>query len=230
MASQLQQILEHPWVKEYKHDLDQFRQLDVIEEKLGVDRLYVVTGVIIVLFLGLLGAFGGSPVANLVGFIYPTYKSYKALKSEKKDDDTQWLTYWVVYSFFIVVESFTDILMSWIPMYYIAKICFLLFCMSSTFQGSSIIFHKFIEPFLDYSSKSLDEVEEDMRDAVEDLQEQLTEKGTEFVVNQVLNNNKSDSAASTPRAGDEDVDYLTSTQQDPPTLSDSEDGYHPKSN
>lgn len=235
MASQqqLQQVLEHPWIKEYKHDLDQIRQLDIIEEKLGVDRLYVVSGAIVVLFLGMLGAFGGSPVANLVGFIYPTYKSYKALKSEKKEDDTQWLTYWVVYSFFIVIEDFTDVLMSWIPMYYIAKIAFLYFCMSPTFQGSSIIFHKFIEPFLDTTSKSIDEVEEDVRDAVEDLQEQLTEKGTEFVVNQVLHHDSDSSAASTPRAGDdaEDVDYLTSTRQDPPTLSDSEDGYHhPKSN
>lgn len=229
MSSQLKKLLEHPWVKEYKHDLDQIRQLDIIEEKLGVDRIYVVTGVLVVLFLGMLGAFGGSPVANLVGFVYPTYKSYKALKSEKKDDDTQWLTYWVVYSFFIVIEGFTDALMSWIPMYYIAKIVFLYFCMSPTFQGSSIIFHKFIEPFLDQTSKSIDEVEEDVRDAVEDIQDQLTEKGTAFVVNKVLNSKTVDSGASSPRGGD-DADYLTSTQQNPPTLSDSEDGLHPKSN
>lgn len=245
----MDKILEHPWVKEYKKDLDGIRHFDIIEEKLGVDRLYVVTGALAVLFLGMLGAFGGSPVANLVGFVYPTYKSYKALKSEKKSDDTQWLTYWVVYSFFIVFEGFSDVLMSWIPLYYIAKIAFLWFCMSPTFQGSSIIFHKFIEPFLDSTSNTLDEVEEDVREAVEDvvedIQHEITEKGTAFVVNHVLTSQSRRSSGSTPRAGsegsdvevsyadevdDEDLDYIASTCQDPPVLSDdSDDTYHPKS-
>lgn len=239
----LKQLLEHPWVKEYKKDLDAIRKFDIIEEKLGVDRLYLVTGALVVMFFGMLGAFGGSPVANLVGFIYPTYRSYKALKSESKADDTQWLTYWVVYAFFIVFEGFSDFLMSWIPLYYIAKIGFLWFCMSPTFQGSSIMFHKFIEPFLDSTSKTLDEVEEDVRDAVEDavedIQHEITEKGTAFVVNHVLTNQARISSRSTPDRvsedegsdGDEDVDYVTSTRQDPPTFSDdddSEDNYHPK--
>lgn len=231
----MEKVLEHPWVKEYKEDLHEIRQLDIIEEKLGVDRLYVVTGVIAVLFLGMLGVFGGSPVANLVGFIYPTYKSYKALKSENKKDDTQWLTYWVVYSFFIVVESFTDVLMSWIPMYYLAKIGFLYFCMSPTFEGSTIIFKKFIEPFLDSTSARLDQAE----DIVEDLKDEITEKGTAFVVNKVVTNAAKQavgggaSASSTPEPGsegsDDEIDYRTSTNQNPPTLSDSEDNYHPKS-
>lgn len=235
----MEKLLEHPWVKEYKEDLHKFRQLDIIEEKTGVDRFYVVTAGLVVLFFGMLGAFGGSPVANLVGFIYPTYRSYKALKSEDKEDDTQWLTYWVVYSFFIVTESFTDILISWIPLYYIAKIGFLYFCMSPTFKGSSIIFKKLIEPFLDQTAKSLDEIEDDVKDVVgstvKDIQEQVTQKGTEFVVNHVMNKSKesAESGAVSPTSegsdGDDDTDYLTSTQQDPPTLSDSEDNFHAKS-
>ena len=40
----------------------------------------------------------------------------------EKDDDTQWLTYWVVYAAFGILEYFTDLLLSWIPFYFLAKV------------------------------------------------------------------------------------------------------------
>lgn len=46
----------------------------------------------------------------------------KAIDSVEKDDDTQWLTYWVVYAAFGIVEYFTDILLSWIPFYFLLKV------------------------------------------------------------------------------------------------------------
>ncbi len=40
----------------------------------------------------------------------------------EKDDDTQWLTYWVVYAAFGIIEYFTDLLLSWIPFYFLLKV------------------------------------------------------------------------------------------------------------
>ena len=48
-------------------------------------------------------------VSLLVGTIYPAYKSFKAIESKEKDDDTQWLIYWVVFAFFSVIEIFTGL-------------------------------------------------------------------------------------------------------------------------
>lgn len=48
--------------------------------------------------------------------------SIKAIESPNKDDDTQWLTYWVVYGVFGVGEFFSDILLSWCPFYYLCKV------------------------------------------------------------------------------------------------------------
>lgn len=47
----------------------------------------------------------------------------KAIESKKKEDDTQWLTYWVVYGFFSIAEAFSDIFLSWFPFYYAGKVC-----------------------------------------------------------------------------------------------------------
>lgn len=48
--------------------------------------------------------------------------SIKAIESNSKDDDTQWLTYWVVYGVFSIVEAFSDIFLSWFPFYYAGKV------------------------------------------------------------------------------------------------------------
>lgn len=49
--------------------------------------------------------------------------SIKAIESPNKDDDTQWLTYWVVYGIFSIAEFFSDIFLSWFPFYYMMKVC-----------------------------------------------------------------------------------------------------------
>ena len=38
---------------------------------------------------------GPQVISVLVGFTYPAYQSFKAIESNNKDDDTQWLVYWV---------------------------------------------------------------------------------------------------------------------------------------
>lgn len=53
-------------------------------------------------------------------FFFPY--SIKAIESPNKDDDTQWLTYWVVYGVFSIVEFFSDIFLSWFPFYYMLKV------------------------------------------------------------------------------------------------------------
>ena len=50
------------------------------------------------------------------------YFRIKAIESATKDDDTKWLTYWVVYGVFSVAEFFADIFLSWFPFYYIGKV------------------------------------------------------------------------------------------------------------
>ena len=50
------------------------------------------------------------------------YISIKALESVNKDDDTKWLTYWVVFALFSVVEFFSDIIFSWFPFYWLVKV------------------------------------------------------------------------------------------------------------
>lgn len=51
---------------------------------------------------------GSGFLVNSVGFAIPAYYSLEALFSPSKTDDTQWLTYWVVYAFLTVLESLVN--------------------------------------------------------------------------------------------------------------------------
>jgi len=66
--------------------------------------------------------FAAQLLCNIVGFLYPAYRSIKALESPNKDDDTKWLTYWVVFALFSIIEYFSDILLYWFPFYWLFKV------------------------------------------------------------------------------------------------------------
>ena len=45
--------------------------------------------------------------------LYCGYMSFKAIESTNKDDDTQWLTFWLLYSIIVFAEIWTDIFLAW---------------------------------------------------------------------------------------------------------------------
>lgn len=61
---------------------------------------------------------GIASLSSLVGFVYPAYKSFQAIETKTKGDDTQWLVYWVIFAIFSIMEVFVDLVLYWIPFYY----------------------------------------------------------------------------------------------------------------
>lgn len=134
------------------------RVLAQLEERTKVERIYFVYGFVAFTALYLLIGFGSTFLCNFIGFLYPAYASIKAIESKEKDDDTQWLTYWVVYATFSLVEFFTDIFLFWIPFYAFFKCIFLLYCMApSSWNGSVTLYRSFIRPFILKHEKAIDD-------------------------------------------------------------------------
>jgi len=131
--------------------------LGKIEAKTQVKRLYIFTGFVAFLTLWLIFGYGAGLVCTLIGFVYPAYQSIKAIESTNKDDDTQWLTYWVVFSAFSIVEFFSDIILYWFPLYWFIKCIFLVWCFAPvSWNGSHTIYHRFLRPQYLRHSNSID--------------------------------------------------------------------------
>jgi len=128
-----------------------------LKEKTGVRPVLIALCVAALVLLFVLFGVGAAAVCNLTGFVYPLYASFKALKSPEKGDDTQWLTYWMVYAFFSFLESFTDILLRWIPFYYVFKVAFLIWCYLPQTHGANVVYKKFIFPIFIKHEREIDE-------------------------------------------------------------------------
>jgi len=113
-------------------------------------------GIAGVLVLVVLFSVGGNALCNLVGFAYPIYASFKALKTKQTEDDAQWLTYWIVFAFFSLVESFTDFFLFWIPFYYLFKMLMLIWLYLPQTRGADVVFKRVIDPLLTKYEKQID--------------------------------------------------------------------------
>jgi len=84
------------------------------------------------------------------------YASYKAIESENKDDDTQWLMYWVCFASFSVLETFSDYIIFWIPFYWELKLIFLIVLQLPQFKVAEKIYFNIVQPYMNKYSEPID--------------------------------------------------------------------------
>ncbi|EZG57833.1 putative HVA22/TB2/DP1 family protein [Gregarina niphandrodes] len=101
----------------------------------------------------------------MAGFFYPAWQSFKAIETGSHQSSRQWLAYWVVYASFAVVELFSDILLFWIPFYYVLKLAFLLWLSLPQFHGATIVYDNILQPFLTTYQGKIDGYERTQLDA-----------------------------------------------------------------
>jgi receptor expression-enhancing protein 5/6 len=119
-----------------------------IEEKTGYSKVYFFVLSFFTLVSLLLTVGGVKLLSDLVAFLYPAYASFKAIDSGKPEDDAQWLTYWVVFSFFSVIENSLWFIVGWIPMYFVLKISFFLWLYHPSFLGAGLVYQQVLRPIV----------------------------------------------------------------------------------
>lgn len=126
-----------------------------------------VCGLCFILFYLAVG-YAANLLCYFLGFVFPTYASVKAIESGNVNDDTKWLTYWVVFS----TVNFMEIFLEWIPLYYLLKFFLLVWCMfPGPWSGTTVIYNVVICPFVmrhrDKFDTAISEVAKHVRKAAE---------------------------------------------------------------
>lgn len=97
-------------------------------------------------------------VCNSISLPYPIFASFKAIESSDKNDDTQWLTFWVVWACIVLFESMTDIFIFWIPLYFELKLGFFLLLQAPILNLSEKLYQWYIKPYLIQKRLYLDQI------------------------------------------------------------------------
>lgn len=127
-----------------------------IAEKTGLETGQITVGLGVIGVIFLLFGIGAHIITDSIGILYPAYMSFKAIESPESDDDKQWLTYWVVFAIFRVLDDWSDVLFSWLPFYYPIKLAFLIFLFAPQTKGALTIYEKAIRPFFKENEARID--------------------------------------------------------------------------
>mmetsp|Transcript_21140 Transcript_21140/g.46103 ORF Transcript_21140/g.46103 Transcript_21140/m.46103 type:complete len:200 (+) Transcript_21140:57-656(+) len=143
-------------LKKVRAKLDEIPALQKAEDITKVPKEYLVLGGGVLLLFILFFGVGAGSLCNIIGFVYPAWKSFEAIETQARGDDTQWLIYWVVYAFFSIIEVFVDFLLYWIPFYYAFKAAFLMWAMLPQTKGAKFLYDNFLKDFLKENETRID--------------------------------------------------------------------------
>ncbi|KAL1888999.1 hypothetical protein Sste5346_009179 [Sporothrix stenoceras] len=96
-------------------------------------------------------------LASIASFLFPLFASYKALNTADPAQLTPWLMYWVVLACVVLVESWTDWILVWIPFYHYFRLFFLLYLVLPQTQGARVLYQQYIHPWITQHEAQIDE-------------------------------------------------------------------------
>jgi len=85
-------------------------------------------------------------ITCMLGVIYPEVMSFLTLSVKGSWDKKQWLSYWVVFGLFTLIDQFASTLLHYIPFYHFLKLCFLVFLYLPQVKGATLVNNALILP------------------------------------------------------------------------------------
>ena len=84
------------------------------------------------------------------GIVYPAFKSFEALEAGGEDVLKLWLTYWVCFAAFMIVDQLVGklLLKHILPFYFFIKLAFLIYLFHPETLGASKVYLHIVQPMM----------------------------------------------------------------------------------
>ena len=135
------------------------KPLNDLSKKVGLKPNVLLGGLMLFVVILIALNFGACILTSSVGFLYPAYMSFKAIESRGSQDDTQWLTFWVVYAVCTIFDPLLNAVLYFIPFYYLFKLAFYIYLFHPKSRGAETIYNLGIKKFLKSVERHIDNVE-----------------------------------------------------------------------
>ena len=149
--------------------------LDTVSKLTGIEKSSIFRYALVGLVLFVVFGIGQAIVTTLLGVAYPVFMSFHALENEKvnEDDDKQWLTYWVVFGVFSMIDQFAGFVLHFIPFYYVLKLAILIWLFHPKTTGATWVYNNYIKEYAEHITElekeakaSIDEIAKSAKAAV----------------------------------------------------------------
>ena len=144
------------------------KHMNLIQEKTGIKGIFVVLGLalsVIFVYFNILD----SIITNLVGTLYPLFWTIKSLEQNSIEEQKKWLTYWVVFGAFIIVDMGSPVIVKFIPFYFVLKILFLMWLFMPGSNGCTIVYYLIVKKIFGYYEDKIDSYVVGAKDYANDM-------------------------------------------------------------
>eukprot|EP01026_Neomeris_dumetosa_P052007 TRINITY_DN45886_c0_g1_i5.p1 TRINITY_DN45886_c0_g1~~TRINITY_DN45886_c0_g1_i5.p1 ORF type:complete len:424 (-),score=31.76 TRINITY_DN45886_c0_g1_i5:1510-2781(-) len=111
----------------------------------------------------MLGEYLSKCLENALGYLWPAYRTYKALETGQYDATRQWCIYWGVFGTFSVCEQILDKFLFWVPLYHEMKVAFVIWLWHEKFKGAQYIYYCWVLPWLRQNEQVIDQKVEEFK-------------------------------------------------------------------
>ena len=132
-------------------------QMELIYEKTGIKGIYVVIGLVISIILVWLNIFD-AVITNFIGTFYPSMGTISSIYKNDLKEQKDWLTYWTVFSCFVLLDMFSPIIIKFIPFYLVIKIILLIWLFMPGSNGRTLIYAIIVKKILGKYEEKVDKV------------------------------------------------------------------------
>ncbi|KAI9006267.1 TB2/DP1, HVA22 family-domain-containing protein [Phycomyces nitens] len=95
----------------------------------------------------------GSLITGILGWCYPG--NVKALESADYFEKTQWIAYWIIFTFLQIPEFFSDVILYYFPGYFLFKALLIVYMVLPPLKGARSIYVYILRPLLIHKKKLL---------------------------------------------------------------------------
>lgn len=141
------------------NQFDDVKPLRDLAGKLGVKPSVLLGGSFVLIVIMVALNYGAYILTSSVGFLYPAYMSFKAIESKDTRDDTQWLTFWVVYCVCTIFDPLINAVLYFLPFYYVFKLAFYIYLFHPKSKGASVIYFLGVKSLLKKVEENIDKAE-----------------------------------------------------------------------
>ena len=144
------------------------KQMNLIQEKTGIKGIFVILGLVlcvVFVYFNILDTI----ITNLVGTLYPAFWTIKSLEQNLLEEQKKWLTYWVVFGSFIIIDMSSVVIVKFIPFYFVLKILFLIWLFMPGSNGCTIIYYLVVKKIFRYYEDKIESYVVGAKDYANDI-------------------------------------------------------------